>query len=112
MCRLLFYNLRIVNDFKPLLDSLPSSAKMAQIIKRAERLNQLDQLLQKQLPAPVKGMVTLANLRGETAIVLCKTQMEASKVRMYSRSILQILQNEFKVSVKKIKVKVENSSQN
>lgn len=103
--------MRPVNDFKPLLESLPETAKMAQIIKRAEQLNRLNQLLQSQLPAPVKGMLTLANLRGESAILLCKTQMEASKVRMYSRSILQILQNEFKVSVKKVKVKVENSSQ-
>ena len=104
--------MRPVNDFKPLLSSLPEDASLAKVIKRAEQLSRLNQLLQLQLPDQVKGMVTLANLRGESAILLCKTQMEASKVRMYSRSILQILQNEFKVSVKKIKVKVENSSQN
>lgn len=97
----------MAKDLKPLLESLPKKANMAQIIKRAEQLGRMNQQLQMKLPPQVKGMLTLANLRGETAVLLCKTQMEASKVRMYSRSILLILQSEFKVSVKKIHVKVE-----
>lgn len=100
----------MAKSFKPLLESLPKGAHMAQIIKRAEQLAQLNQQLQIKLPPQVKGMFTLANLRGDVAVLLCQTQMEASKVRMYSRSILQILQTEFKVSIHKIAVKVENSA--
>ncbi len=97
----------MAKEFKPLLDSLPKSASIAQIIKRAERLAHLNQKLQLKLPPQVKGLLILANLRDDAAVLLCNTQMEASKVRMYSRAILQILQNEFKVSINKIFVKVK-----
>ncbi|WP_162846872.1 DciA family protein [Marinicella litoralis] len=77
------------------------------LIQRANQLKKLDDQLQMCLPSQVKGLCHLANIKGETAVFVCYTQMEASKIRMYSRSILQIMQTEFKISVKKLQLKVE-----
>lgn len=93
--------------FKPILQTVPKGQSLAQLIQRANRLQTLEKQLFPHLPSQVKGLFSLANIRDDTAVLLCKTPMEASKVRMYSRAILQILQQKFKVSVKKILVKVE-----
>ena len=81
-------------------------SSFSSIIERAHKLRQLDAKLQRSLPPQVKGTCRLANLRGDTAVFTCQSQLEASKIRMYSRTILQAIQQEFKTSIKKIKVKV------
>ncbi|MCF6299516.1 MAG: DUF721 domain-containing protein [Proteobacteria bacterium] len=98
--------MRKSKGFQSISSSLNQDVYFNDIIKRAEKIRQLNAHLQKTLPAPVQGMCQLANIRGETAILTCKTQMEASKLRMYSRSILQTMQKEFKTSIKKIRIKV------
>ena len=99
--------MRKSNGFTSLSDGLAQNKSLAGLVERATRLKKLNDQLQLQLPPQVRGMCQLANIKGETAVFICKTQMEASKIRMYSRSILQTLQTEFKISVKKLQLKVD-----
>lgn len=93
--------------FQSITDSIAQDKSLSGLIQRANQLRKLNDALQMRLPAQVRGMCHLANIKGETAVFICRTQMEASKIRMYSRSILQIIQSEFKISVKKLQLKVE-----
>ncbi|VAW43733.1 hypothetical protein MNBD_GAMMA02-1495 [hydrothermal vent metagenome] len=99
--------MRKSRGFHSITDSIAQDKSLSGLIQRANQLKKLNDELQLRLPAQVKGMCRLANIRGETAVFICYTQMEASKIRMYSRSILQIMQAEFKISVKKLQLKVE-----
>jgi hypothetical protein len=99
--------MRKSRGFHSIQETLSQDQSLAGLIQRAGQLKKLNDALQLSMPAQVRGMCQLANLKGETAVFLCRTQMEASKIRMYSRSILQTLQTEFKISVKKLQVKVE-----
>ncbi len=96
--------------FQSISDSVAQDKSLSGLIQRAKQLKKLDEALQLRLPAQVRGMCHLANIKGETAVFICRTQMEASKIRMYSRSILHIMQSEFKISVKKLQLKVDLSS--
>ncbi len=99
--------MRKSRGFHSITDSIAQDKSLSGLIQRANQLNKLNDELQLRLPAQVRGMCRLANIRGETAVFICYTQMEASKIRMYSRSILQIMQADFKISVKKLQLKVE-----
>lgn len=99
--------MRRSKGFHTITDSLAQDKSLSGLIQRANQLKQLNDKLQMCLPTQVRGLCHLANIKGETAVFICYTQMEASKIRMYSRSILQIMQAEFKISVKKLQLKVE-----
>jgi len=99
--------MRKTRGFHSITDSIAQDKSLSGLIQRANQLKKLNDELQLRLPAQVRGMCHLANIKGETAVFICYTQMEASKVRMYSRSILQIMQAEFKISVNKLQLKVE-----
>ncbi len=99
--------MRKSKGFHSISDSISQDKSLSGLIQRANQLQKLNQELQLRLPAQVKGMCHLANIKGETAVFICYTQMEASKIRMYSRSILQIMQSDFKISVKKLQLNVE-----
>lgn len=99
--------MRKTKGFHSITDSIAQDKSLSGLIRRANQLKKLNDELQLRLPAQVRGMCQLANIKGETAVFVCNTQMEASKIRMYSRSILQIMQADFKISVKKLQLKVE-----
>lgn len=99
--------MRNTNGFTSISDSLAQDKSLSGLVERARRLNKLNDQLQLRLPPQVKGLCQLANIKGDTAVFICKTQMEASKIRMYSRSILQTMQTEFKISVKKLQLKID-----
>ena len=99
--------MRKSRGFHSITDSIAQDKSLSGLIQRANQLKKLNDELQMRLPAQVRGMCHLANIKGETAVFICYTQMEASKIRMYSRSILQIMQTDFKISVKKLQLKVE-----
>ncbi len=99
--------MRKSRGFHSITDSIAQDKSLSGLIQRANQLKRLNDELQLRLPAQVRGMCHLANIKGETAVFICYTQMEASKIRMYSRSILQIMQADFKISVKKLQLKVE-----
>jgi len=99
--------MRNSKGFHSISDSMTQDKTLSGLIQRANQLKKLNDALQKSLPAPVRGMCQLANIKGETAVFICYTQMEASKIRMYSRSILQTLNSEFKISIKKLQLKVD-----
>ena len=87
-------------------ESISQHKTLSALLNHAQKIETLDGQLQKSLPAPVKGLCQLAHIRGETAVFTCESQIAASKVRMFSRDILQTMQKEYKISVKKIKVMV------
>ena len=99
--------MRKSKGFHSIADSLAQDKSLSGLIHRANQLKKLNDEFQLLLPTQIKGMCQLANIKGETAVLICKTQMEASKIRMYSRSILQTMQSKFKISIKKLQVKVE-----
>ncbi len=99
--------MRKSKGFHSINDSIAQDKSLSGLIQRANQLKKLNDKLQLRLPAQVRGMCHLANIKGETAVFVCYTQMEASKIRMYSRSILQTMQSEFKISVKKLQLKVD-----
>lgn len=99
--------MRKTKGFHSINDSMARDKSLSGLVKRANQLKKLNDELQLSLPAQVRGLCQLANIKGETAVFVCYTQMEASKIRMYSRSILQTMQTEFKISVKKLQLKVE-----
>jgi hypothetical protein len=99
--------MRNSKGFHSINDSIAQDKSLSGLIQRANQLKKLNDELQLRLPAQVRGLCQLANIKGETAVFICYTQMEASKVRMYSRSILQIMQSDFKISIKKLQLKVE-----
>ncbi len=99
--------MRKSKGFHSITASIAQDKSLSGLIHRANQLKKLNDELQLRLPVQVRGMCQLANIKGETAVFICNTQMEASKIRMYSRSILQTMQEDFKISVKKLQLKVE-----
>ena len=92
---------------QPINQRIAQDKGLSALVKRANQLADLNKRLQPMLPAPVKGLCQLANIRSEMAVFTCENQAAASKVRMFSRDILQIMQKEYKISVKKLRVVVE-----
>lgn len=95
------------NDkLQPLTRHIEQNKQFSELLNRAHRLRELDQQLQKKIPEQVRGICRLANIRGNIAVFTCYSQLEASKVRMYSRAILQVIQQDFKKTVNKIRIKI------
>ena len=92
-------------------ERLAQDKGLSALIKLANQIADVNNRLQPLLPAPVKGLCRLTNIRREMAVFTCENQAAAAKVRMFSRDILQIMQKEFKISVKKLRVVVEQSPQ-
>ncbi|KAA3648939.1 MAG: DUF721 domain-containing protein [Proteobacteria bacterium] len=94
---------------QPINERIAQDKGLSALLKRANHLADLNKRLQPALPAPVKGLCQLANIRGEIAVFTCENQAAASKVRMFSRDILQLMQKEYKISVKKLRVVVQQA---
>jgi len=84
-----------------------SEDNLTRILKQAAYLRELDRKFQSKLPLALRGLCSIANLRQETLVLICHSQIEASKVRMHSRMILQIIQQDFKITAKKLKIIIE-----
>lgn len=99
--------MRYTKGCQSVADSVAQDNHLSGLIHRATQLKQLNDRLQRCLPEPVRGLCQLANIRGDVAVFICDTQMEASKIRMYGQSILQTIESEFKISVNKLRIKVD-----
>ena len=84
-------------------DSLP------RILKHASYLRELDRKFQSLLPLALRGLCSIANIRQNLPVLICQSQLEASKVRMHSRMILQIFTQNFKIPAKKLKIIIEQA---
>ncbi|VAW42491.1 hypothetical protein MNBD_GAMMA01-981 [hydrothermal vent metagenome] len=82
---------------------------LPRILKHAAYLRELDRKFQSKLPLALRGLCSIANIRENLLVVICYSQLEASKVRMHSRVILQIIQQDFKITAKKLKIIIESS---
>ncbi len=91
----------------PISHCLDSDSHLPRILKHAAYLQALDRKFQSKLPLALRGMCSIANVRQNLVVLLCQSQLEASKVRMNSRSILQIIQRDFKITAKKVKIIVQ-----
>jgi len=85
-----------------------SGGNLPRILKHAAYLRELDRKFQSKLPLALRGLCSIANLRQELVVLLCRSQLEASKVRMHSRMILQIFTQDFKITAKKLKIIIES----
>ena len=81
---------------------------LPKILKHAAYLRALDRKFQSNLPLALRGLCSIANHRQELIVLICKTQLESSKVRMHSRTILQIFNQHFKIPVKKLRIIIES----
>jgi hypothetical protein len=84
-----------------------SEDKLPKILKHAAYLRELDRIFQSKLPLALRGLCSIANIRQNLLVLICHSQLEASKVRMHSRQILQIIQQDFKITAKKLKIIIE-----
>jgi len=94
----------------PIKQCFNSDESLPRILKHAAYLKELDRLLQSKLPLALRGLCTIANIRGNLLVLICKSQIEASKIRMHSRTILQIFNQNFKITIKKLKIIIESQS--
>jgi hypothetical protein len=92
----------------PISQSFNSDGNLPRILKHAAYLRALDQKFQSKLPLALRGLCSIANVRQELVVVICYSQLEASKVRMHSRTILQIFNQDFKITTKKVKIIIES----
>jgi hypothetical protein len=87
---------------------LNSQGNLPKVFKHAAYLRELDRKFQTHLPLALRGLCSIANHRQELVVLICHSQLEASKVRMHSRVILQIFKQHFKNPVKKLKIIIES----
>lgn len=92
----------------PINQCFNSDDSLPRILKHAAYLKELDRKLQSELPLALRGLCSIANFRGSLLILICQSQLEASKVRMHSRTILQIFTQDFKITAKKVKIIIES----
>ncbi len=86
-----------------------SGDNLPRILKHAAYLRELDRKFLSKLPLALRGLCSIANIRANTVVLICSSQLEASKVRMHSRVILQIFNQDFKIPAKKLKIIIESS---
>lgn len=84
-----------------------SDDNLPRILKHAAYLRALDNKFQYKLPLALRGLCSIANIRTDYVVLICPSQLEASKVRMHSRVILQIFNQDFKITAKKIRIIME-----
>ena len=94
----------------PISQCFNSEDSLPRILKQAAYLKELDRKFQSRLPLALCGLCSIANLRGNLLVLICKSQLEATKVRMHSRMILQIFDQNFKTTVNKIKIIIESQA--
>lgn len=87
---------------------ISEDSQLPKVLKHAAYLRELDRKFQSNLPLALRGLCSIANIRQNLLILICQSQLEASKVRMHSRQILQIIDQDFKIPVKKLKIIIES----
>lgn len=101
--------MRNKSGLTPISYCLNSEDKLPRILKHAAYLRELDRIFQSKLPLALRGLCSIANVRQDLLVLICKSQLEASKVRMHSRVILQIIEKNFKITAKKLKIIIESN---
>jgi len=91
----------------PISYCFDSEDKLPRILKHAAYLREMDRKFQSRLPLALRGLCSIANIRQNLLVLICQSQLEASKVRMHSHQILQIIQQDFKITAKKLKIIIQ-----
>ena len=92
---------------KPISQCFNSGDGISRVLKHASYINELNRQLQLKLPLALRSLCQLANIRKDLVVIMCPSQLEASKVRMHSRVILQIFTQKFKIPVKKVRIIID-----
>lgn len=100
--------MRNKSGLTPIYHCFNSGDNLPKILKHAAYLRELDRKFQSRLPLALRGMCSIANMRQNLLVLICHSQLEASKVRMHSRVILQIFEQHFKITAKKLKIIIES----
>ncbi|MCX4190329.1 DciA family protein [Methylophaga sp. OBS3] len=85
--------------------------RLLQLNSRAQKLTQLDSLLQAILPSNFAGRCRLVNRDGDEATIIAENAAIASLLRFQSRKICQQLSTQLTEPVKKVNVKVRPEHQ-
>ena len=96
------------SGLKPIWQSFSGEEALPRIMKHAHFLNEIDKRLQSQLPLYLRGLFKVANVRSETLVLMCPSQLEGSKIRMHSREILLLFQQKFKSPLKKVRIIIDS----
>ncbi|MCF6289326.1 MAG: hypothetical protein L3J53_08860 [Proteobacteria bacterium] len=99
--------MRNKSGLTPINYCLNNNDNLPKILKHASYLREIDRKFQSKLPLALRGLCKIANIRTHLIVLICPSQLEASKVRMHSRVILQIFDKNFKITAKKIKIIIE-----
>ena len=94
----------------PINYCLNSGSELPKIFKHANYLRELDRKFQSKLPLALRGLCSIANIRTNLIVLICYSQLEASKVRMHSRVILQIFNQDFKITTQKLRIIIGDKS--
>lgn len=96
------------DGLKPIWQSFSGKEALPRILKHAHYLGELDRKLQSLLPLYLRGLFKVANIRKETLVLMCRSQIEGSKIRMHSREILLIFKQNFKTPLKKVRIIIDS----
>lgn len=94
----------------PLNYCLGTEGNLPKVLRHAAYLRELDRKFQLKLPLALRGLCSIANIRKDILVLICHSQLEASKVRMHSRVILQLIQQDFKITAKKLKIIIKSQA--
>ncbi len=100
--------MRNKSGLTPISHCFNSEESLPRLLKKAAYLRELNRKFQTKLPLQLRGLCAIANLREGLLVLICKSQLEASKVRMHSRTILQMFNQNFKITVNKIKIIIDS----
>lgn len=84
-----------------------SNQQLQQITKRAQKLTQLNSILQEILPSQFAGHCQLANLNDNKIIIHTESAAIASLLRFHSATICKTLSNQLAVKIDRVEVKVK-----
>ncbi|MDO8827052.1 DUF721 domain-containing protein [Methylophaga sp.] len=84
-----------------------SNQQLQQIAKRAQKLTQLNSILQEILPSQFAGHCQLANLNDNKIIIHTESAAIASLLRFHSATICKTLSNQLAVKIDRVEVKVK-----
>lgn len=84
-----------------------NNQQLQQITKRAQKLTQLNSILQEILPSQFAGHCQLANLNENKIVIHTESAAIASLLRFHSATICKTLSNQLAVKIDRIEVKVK-----
>ena len=75
------------------------------ILKKARQLDKLTRLIRACLPTDCQQHITVSSIRDNQLILISDSPVWASKIRLYSQNMIQILEENAHIRVNKVRIK-------